>query len=155
MIQDTLGRGIFFLYDANNLLTAIATPGLDGTTRTVVRFHYSALNLVAPSKTYKVAPAQGIDAIYFPGTSTGYWFGDPDSYGGDSGIITKVSERRGMTLQAASLNEQGIVTPGTMTRDRLYTYNPALPMVTAAGKSIPSTYSTLTETWAGMDTPPA
>jgi RHS repeat-associated protein len=161
MIQDTLGRVISFFYDANNLLTAITAPGLGSTTRTgvrrtVVRFHYSALNLVSPSATYQVSPSQGIDTIYFPGTSTGYWFGAPDSYGGDSGIITKVSQRRAMIFrEGARFNDQGTITPGTMTRDRLYGYNPALPTATAAGKPIPSTYSTLTETWAGMDTPPA
>src|ERR1700738_1859275 len=40
-IHDTLGRVISFHYDVSNLLTAITAPGLDGATRTVVRFHYA------------------------------------------------------------------------------------------------------------------
>lgn len=148
-ITDTLGRVISFHYDANNLLTAITAPGPDGIIRTVVRFHYAALNLVAPSYWIQVSPAQGIDAIYFPGTSTGYWFGDADSYTQDSGIIAKVSQRRGMTLTAGSLNEQGSVTAGTMTRERRYDYDPTLQ-----APDLPS-YTTMTESWAGMNTAPA
>lgn len=148
-ITDTLGRRIDFHYDVNNLLTAITAPGLNGTIRTVLRFHYAPLNLVAPSFWIQVSPAQGIDAIYFPGTSTGYWFSDPDSYTQDSGIIAKVSQRRGMTLTAASLNEQGSVTAGTMTRERTYDYDPTLQY-----PNLP-TYTTMTESWARMDTPPA
>jgi RHS repeat-associated protein len=151
-ITDTLGRVISFHYDPSNLLTAITAPGLDGTIRTVVRFHYAPLDLVAWAPTILVSPAQGIDAIYFPGTSTGYWFGDTDpvpSYTADSGIIAKVSQRREMTLTAGSLNEQGSVTAGTMTRERLYTYDPHLQP-----PDLP-TYTTMRESWAGMDTPPA
>jgi RHS repeat-associated protein len=148
-IRDTLGRVISFYYDANNLLTAVTAPGPDGATRTVVRFHYAPLNLVAPSPNIVVSPAQGIDAIYFPGTSTGYWFGDGDSYTQDSGIIAKVSQRRAMILEAGSLNEQGTVTAGAMTRERRHNYDPTLQ-----APDLP-TYTTMTESWAGMDMPPA
>ena len=124
-ITDTLGRTIEFSYDGNNL-TAITAPGLNGTARPVVQFYYSPLNIPPSGGFVYDFPAQGINAIYFPGTSTGYWFGDPDSYTVDSGIITKVSQCRGMTLQAGSVNEQETVTKGSVTRERLYNYNPHL-----------------------------
>jgi RHS repeat-associated protein len=143
-IHDTLGRVISFHYDANNLLTAVTAPGLNGTTRTVVRFHYKPVTVSG----FVSITFQGIDAIYFPGTSTGYWFGDPDSYTENSGIIAKVSQRRAMTLEAGCLNEQGTVTAGTMTRERIYNYDPSVQ-----GPNLPA-YTTMTESWAGMDPPP-
>jgi RHS repeat-associated protein len=148
-ITDTVGRTINFCYDRNNpnLLTAITAPGLNGTTRTVVRFNYSPLNIPPSGGFIYDFPAQGIDAIYFPGTSTGYWFGDPDSYTADSGIITKVSQRRGMTLDPGTpLDEQGAITKGLMTRERVYNYDP---------QQLRSVYTTMTESWEAMDTPPA
>src|SRR5262249_31861857 len=77
-IVDTLNRPIDFHYDTNNLLTAITGPGLNSTVRTLVRLHYRQLSLdysfsgltpVVPAPTHWV-----IDAIYYPGTNTGYWF---------------------------------------------------------------------------------
>jgi hypothetical protein len=90
-------------------------------------------------------PVYVIDGIYFPGTSTGYWFGDADSYS-PYGMISKVSQRRGMTSSATSLSDHGTLTPGTMTRERVYNY----PSVLAALAG-PPTYTKMTETWAGMD----
>ena len=114
----------------------------------MVRFHYAPLNLPAPAPDIVVSPAQGIDAIYFPGTSTGYWFGESDSYTEDSGIITKVSQRRVMALEAGSLNEQGTVSPGIVARERQYQYLPFQP------PSLPE-YTSMTESWAGIAiTPP-
>jgi hypothetical protein len=94
-----------------------------------------------------------IDAIYYPATGTGYWFGDGDSYS-SYGMIAKVSERRNMGFYAASLNEQGTITSaGTATRQSVYEYplsaNPASPLGDAP------TYSKVTETWEGMNTGPA
>jgi RHS repeat-associated protein len=143
-IQDTLGRDVQFHYDADQLLTAITAPGLNGATRTVVRFHYSPLKLVP-----QASPAQGIDAIFFPGTSTGYWFGDPDSYTADSGIITKVSERRAMAFDPGlTPYEQGSIMPGIVTHERRYDYPARLQ------DGLPN-YKTMTESWEGMDSDPA
>jgi RHS repeat-associated protein len=158
-ITDTTGRVVDFFYDTNNvsLLTAIEAPGLNGATRQVARFHYFGViaggsgqpRLVAgPGPVYWL-PAVGawmIDAIYLPGTSTGYWFGDPDSYTIDSGIITKVSQRREMTLTSTSASDQGTITPGMVTRECRYNYGTNLE-----GTTIP-TYTTMSERWAGMDT---
>ena len=44
-IQDTCGRLINFHYDSDNFLTAVTAPGLDGTTQTVVRFHYKPVTV--------------------------------------------------------------------------------------------------------------
>ena len=82
-ITDTMGRPITFNYDSSNRLISITAPKLDGGTRTVVRLHYSQLTLNyafasglttdTPTNTPYV-----LDSIYYPGTNTGYWFGDSD-----------------------------------------------------------------------------
>ena len=78
-----IGRTVEFEYDSNEHLTAIVAPGLAATKRTVVRLHYMPFTLVHLSGHNIVAPRNPlymIDGIYFPGRSTGYWFGDSDSY---------------------------------------------------------------------------
>ena len=50
-----------------------------------------------------------IDAIYYPGTNTGYWFGDSDSYS-TYGMLAKVSERRNMTFPPLRSTDQGTIT---------------------------------------------
>jgi hypothetical protein len=88
-ITDTLGRVVKFHYQvfSNALwLTAITGPGLDGTERTFVQLHYHVRNIKQgisqafhPSAARKLALPGGVfsflDAIYFPGMATGYWFG--------------------------------------------------------------------------------
>jgi RHS repeat-associated protein len=149
-VVDTLGRTINFYYDANNLLTAVTAPGLNSGMRPLIRLHYRQLALQhsfnglfvrAPSTVWVV------DAIYYPGTSTGYWFGDADSYS-SYGMLSKVSQRRAMSFSNAPLTEQGTVTAGNMTRQRVYNYplGPGQPLADA-----PS-YSTMTESWSDMDT---
>jgi len=91
-------------------------------------------------------------AIYYPATSTGYWFGDADSYS-NYGMLRKVSERRGMTITGGSLTQQGTISAGLMSREMVYS-NP-----TSAGYSdiygtlydVP-TYTQMTEDWAARDT---
>jgi RHS repeat-associated protein len=155
-VTDTLGRVITFYYDANNLPTAITGPDLNGGTRTLVRLHYRLLTLdysfSIPARV-QYPTVWVIDAIYYPATSTGYWFGDGDSYS-SYGMIAKVSERRSMGFSAASLNEQGTITSaGTVTRQSVYEYplsaNHASPLGDAP------TYPKVTETWEGMSTGPA
>jgi RHS repeat-associated protein len=152
-ITDSLGRVIQFYYDTNGLLTAITTPGVTAnTTRTLVRLHYKRLTLsygFAATMTPQVRDAMPwvVDAIYYPGTDTGYWFGDADSYS-SYGMITKVREQRGMTLTAASLTEQGTVTKGTETSESAYNY----PMTANSTLTDAPSYTTRTDTWDGMDT---
>jgi hypothetical protein len=63
-----------------------------------------------------------IDALYYPATTTGYWFCGLDAFS-SYGLMAKVSERRAMGLTADSLTEQEQVTAaGLMTRERLYNY---------------------------------
>lgn len=151
-ITDTLGRVINFYYDANNLLTAITAPGLTtGTTRTLVRLHYKqlTLNYGFSGLTARVTNPTPwvIDAIYYPGTGTGYWFGDADSYS-SYGMIARVREQRSMVLSAASLTVQGTITPGTETSEHAYNY----PLTPNYSLTDAPTYTTKTETWDGMDT---
>ncbi|HYX72862.1 MAG TPA: hypothetical protein VE732_08825, partial [Nitrososphaera sp.] len=154
-ITDTLGRVITFNYDANNLLTAITAPGLtSGTTRTLVRLHYKTLTLNygfsgLTVRTRTTTPWV-IDAIYYPATATGYWFGDADSYS-SYGMIAKVEEQRAMVFSAASLTVQGTVTQGTVSRTSTYAY----PLTPNSTLTDAPTYASRTDTWDSMNTPAA
>jgi uncharacterized protein RhaS with RHS repeats len=110
-ITDTLGRKVSFHYDANNALTAISGPNLNGGTRALIRLHYSSFQLF--DETLPV-----IDAIFYPATNTGFWFDATDDYS-EAGILKNVSQRRAMNLTAVSLTEQGtVVSIGRKTRER-------------------------------------
>ena len=152
-ITDTLGRVVLFNYDSSDRLTAITVGGIpdangNPTTRTVARFHYKSLTLdyaFAPMQALVrtgTAPVDVLDAIYFPATATGYWFGDSDSYS-SYGMIAKVEAQRSMVFSAASLNEQGTVTPGFMTRRQVYDY----PLLKGGNLADAPDYHSLTETW--------
>jgi RHS repeat-associated protein len=150
-VVDTLNRPINFHYDANNFLTAITGPGLNNTERTLVRLNYRqiSLNYSFSGLTPGVRDPQPwvINAIYYPGTNTGYWFGESNSYS-TYGMLARVSERRNMTFSAASLNDQGTVTyAGEITREEIYNY----PLTTSdpggSGLTDAPTYTSLTETW--------
>lgn len=162
-INDTLNRTISFYYDSNNLLTAITAPGLDGVSRTLVRFHYHQLSLnysfsgLTPS--VRDSNPWVVDAIYYPATGTGYWLNDSDSYS-TYGMLRRVSERRNMTFQGPDPvppiqgpTEQGTITSaGSITREELYNY-PAYvgdpdPNVTQSSSLTDApTYTTMTESW--------
>ena len=152
-ITDTLGRVINFYYDPNNLLTAITAPAVNGTgTRTLVRLHYQQqlINASFSGVTPLVrAPTTRwlIDAIYYPATNTGYWFNDNNSFLATYGTIAKVVEQRGMAHSTSGLTDMGTVTPGTMTNQEVYGWQ-------TPGNDAP-TYTTLTESWAFMDSGPA
>lgn len=150
-IYDTLGRTIRFHYDSNNLLTAVTAPDIVSGERTLIRLHYRQLTLEYNfSGTAQVRDGSPwvVDAIYYPATGTGYWFGDGDSYS-TYGMIAKVSERRGMTFSASSLEEQGTVTSaGSVTRQETYDY----PLTATSVLNDAPTYGKMTDTWEGMDT---
>jgi RHS repeat-associated protein len=165
-VVDNLGRAILFHYDASNfnLLTSITASGLPDANgnivaRTLVRLHYKQLDLMR-SGSYGFATGMNplvrsqvinvIDAIYYPSLNTGYWFGDSDSYS-SYGMIRKVIQQTGMgftTSTGSPLNEQGIVTPGTMTRQLVYDY-PTSPNSTLTDAP---TYTILSDDWVGNDT---
>jgi RHS repeat-associated protein len=160
-ITDTLGRVIQFYYDSNNLPVAITGPGLDGTTRTLVRINYEWKNLLndlggdygfsglTPKVRNNSIPV--IKAIYYPANKTGYWFGDPGSSYSAYGMLAKVIEQRGMDFSGAPLPDPnqaadpGTITPGVMTRQIVYDYP-----LTASGLSVEPNYLKSTETWASM-----
>jgi hypothetical protein len=154
-VTDTMGRVINFNYDSLNRLISVTVPGLNGgPARTAVQLHYAALNLNYAfagglSTDTNNATPYVLDAIYYPGTNTGYWFGDSDSYS-SYGMIAKVKEMRGMS-STGSTNDQGTVSQGTMTKQAVYDY----PLTPNASLTDAPTYSNLTESWAGMDTGPA
>jgi len=145
-VSDTLGRVILFYYDSNNLLTAVTTPGLGGGTRELARFHYHQLSLnygfSGLTPVVRDSNPWVIDAIYYPATSTGYWFGDTDSYS-SYGMLAKVVEQRGMGFSASSLSDMGSVSQGQTSRTESYNY-PLSPdyILTDA-----PTYTSMTESW--------
>jgi RHS repeat-associated protein len=155
-ITDTLGRGIYFNYDLSGLLTSIVVPGLSGASRVAVRLQYQWLTLSNAGANYGFAGGLTtkvrqntipvIRAIYYPGTGTGYWFGDGDSYS-PYGMIRKVSERRGMTFDNAPLDQQGNIGAGAMSREMVYDY----PQFGGSYSDMP-TYTQMTEDWAGRAT---
>jgi RHS repeat-associated protein len=164
-ITDTLGRVVKFYYDSTNanLLTAVTAPDESGQERPLVRLHYTSLALsyafasgLTPSTPFG-GTVSLIDAIYYPATQTGYWFGDDASNGHSTdpayssyGMLAKVIEQRNMTFDdSTALTSQGTVGQGTMTQQQVYDYplsaNTTNPLTDAP------TYDTRTDTWAGRD----
>jgi RHS repeat-associated protein len=145
-VMDTLGRVVNFHYDYNNLLTAVTTSGLAGGTRTLVRLHYnqqsinygfSGLNAVVRDYYPWV-----IDAIYYPATGTGYWFGDSDSYS-SYGMLAKVVEQRAMGFSASSLNDMGNVSQGQTSRTETYNF----PLTPNYGLGDAPSFTTMVQSW--------
>lgn len=152
-VTDTMGRVVTFNYDSLNRLISVTTPKMDNVgTRTVVQLNYKQITL-NPNFSGMTVDASNwnpyvVDAIYYPGTGTGYWFNDADSYS-SYGMIAKVLEQRGMSWTAGA-DEQGTVSQGTMSKQAVYEYPSSSLSLTDA-----PTYPKLTESWAGMDTAPA
>lgn len=158
-VTDTLGRVITFNYDTLDRLISVDVPKMDnGGTRTAVRLHYRQIAL-NPGWAYPItgdtnnAYPYVVDAIYYPGTKTGYWFGsDPNApdfatYYSSYGMLSKLVEQRGMNWSGTT-GDQGTVTAGTMSKQVVYNY-PLSPDYTLNDAP---TYSTQTESWDGMDT---
>lgn len=151
-VTDTMGRVVSFNYDSGNRLISVDVPRMDGGTRTAVKLHYKSLTLSAgfayplTADTNAAAP-DVIDAIYYPGTGTGYWFNDSDSYS-SYGMIAKVLEQRGMSW-SGSAGTQGTVTQGTMSKQAVYNY----PLTANNALTDAPTYTAQSETWDGNTTP--
>ena len=145
-VTDTLNRSIIFYYDYNNLLTAITAPGSGGGTRTLVRLHYHQLSLnyafngLTPS--VRDLYPWVVDAIYYPGTGTGYWLNDSDSYS-SYGMLAKIVEERGMGFSGSSLNDMGSVWQGSITRTETYNY----PLAPDYSLTDAPTYTSAMESW--------
>ena len=122
--------------------------GISGGLRTLVRLHYRQLTL--GYSFYGLTPRVRnpspwvIDAIYYPATRTGYWFGDADSYS-SYGMIAKVIGQRIMTLSSSSLSDHGTVSPGMMSTLKLYNF----PMTSGVQLTHAPSYTTMTEDWSG------
>ncbi|MDL9998314.1 RHS repeat-associated core domain-containing protein [Variovorax sp. J22P240] len=141
IITDTLGRNTSFTYDATDHLTAITGP--DG--NNLIRMHYRDVRLWWSNRLSSVVSI--IDALYYPGTSTGYWFADKDSYS-DEGVLRKVSQRRGMTFTGPS-NEQGTVGPGLATREVVYGSTPGNIELGFREPAETFSYRSMSEWWEG------
>jgi YD repeat-containing protein len=90
-----------------------------------------------------------LDAIYYPATGTGYVFG-PEAYS-SYGMLWKVTQQRGMSFSpAASPDEQGTITQGTVTRTQTYDYKTTPSNLTSAPD-----FNKITETWDGGVAPTA
>lgn len=113
-VTDTMGRVITFNYDNLNRLISVTGPRMNdqdpahgtGSTRTLIKLHYKALTLgysfaSGTTPTVRNGTIWVIDSIYYPGTNTGYWFNDSDSYS-SYGMITKVIEQRNMSWSTSS-----------------------------------------------------
>jgi RHS repeat-associated protein len=160
IITDTLGRVIHFYYDSNNLLTAITAPEFDSTSdRELVRFHYTQLSLSYAfsglSTVVRDSSPWVIDAIYYPGTQTGYWFGDSNSYS-SYGMLAKVVEQRGMSFSGSTCSSSpcamGTVTQGYATRTETYNYD----MSANSSLTDAPTYTQMVESWeTGESSTPA
>jgi hypothetical protein len=115
--------------------------------RTLVRLHYKQLTLNATfqglTPVVTTPTPWVIDAIYYPATGSGQWFGDSDSYS-SYGMIKKVEEHKSMIFSNAPLNEQGTFQAGTTTREIEYDYPAGPSNLTDAPK-----YATATESWEG------
>jgi RHS repeat-associated protein len=162
-ITDTLGRTITFHYepeveanDFSGVLTAITGPGLNGQVRTLARFNWARRKLdaafgggrnISPGSPREI---RVLKAVYYPGTATGYWFGDEDSYS-SYGMIATVREQRAMGFATTPLTEQGVIEKGRTTRQQVYNYplRPDTALITSP------MYTTVTETWEKMNTGPA
>jgi RHS repeat-associated protein len=151
-IVDTLGRVVTFHYDSNQLLTAITAAGLKDdngvvVNRTLVRLHYKQLTLDATfqglTPVVTTSTVWVIDAIYYPATASGQWFGDSDSYS-SYGMIKKVKEQKSMIFSNAPLTEQGTFQVGTVTSEIEYDYPTGPSNLTDAPK-----YDTVTQSWEG------
>jgi RHS repeat-associated protein len=156
-LTDALGRVIYFYYDWQGLLTSIAVPNLQGGGyRAAVRLQYQWLTLSNAGANYGFVPwlttrvrqnvIPVVRAIYYPGTNTGYWFGDGDSYS-PYGMLCKVSERRNMTFDDAPWDQQGNIGAGVMSREKVYNY----PLTGGSYADMP-TYTQMTEDWVGRTT---
>ncbi len=161
-VTDTMGRVIFFDYDTNDRLIQVRVPGMnDGVSaryRTAIKLHYKQITLshaFASGTTTRIRNSSPyvIDSIYYPGTNTGYWFGDADSYS-SYGMIAKVIEQRGMSWSGVN-GTQGTVSQGSMTK--LAEYNYPLSTANVSGRTNGSgltdapTYTKLEESWAAAD----
>lgn len=177
-VTDTMGRNITFNYDSLGRLISITAPRMinqgaiygKSKIRTLIRFHYRPLPL-----TYSFASGMNavvrnstpstLDAVYYPATQTGYWFGGADStspdytsYYSTYGMLTKFEEQRGMSWVATS-EEQGKIVAGQMSKRAVYNY----PLTTSneSGRTNgvnltdAPTYDNVTESWDGMDDTPA
>jgi len=151
-ITDTLTRAINFHYDTNNRLISISGPGYNNTTRTYVDLAYKQLTLsyaFASGLTTDTATDTPyvLKAIYYPGTNTGYWFDDSNSYS-SYGMIAKVVQERGMSFFPGVPGSQGNISSGPMTDEKDYNF----PMVADSSWTDAPLYTTLTEDWAAKDT---
>ncbi len=176
-ITDTLGRVVSFHYDNQGKLTAIVGPGYNNSTQTLIRLTYKTWQLgyvfskglikkendSQPGHSCHYNPeidVSTLSALYFPGTSSGYWFDYPQSYS-SYGMLNMVSEQHAMTFLGGSLSEQGTIAQGKVTHERTYDYRTEPePIGSFCDEGHPEPknplsntpqYKVMTERWVGMN----
>ena len=151
-IQDTLERVVTFNYAGNDLV-AINVPSYAGTgpDRQTIRFYYrdivvnptgsasfSGISVPVASQNKAV---RVISHVYFPGTQTGYAY----SYAEPYGMISRIEQRREMTVSTTDLTQLGSVTGEGMTAAWTeYNY----PTAASSLSDVPK-YTRRTDDWAG------
>jgi RHS repeat-associated protein len=145
-ITDTAGRVINFYYNGSSLLTAVTAPTLTSGTRTLLRLHYHQHTLNPGFSGLTANSANWtpwvIDGIYYPGTSTGYWLNDSDSYS-SYGMLAKVVEQRSMGFSSSGLTDMGTISQGSTTRSLTYNY----PLTPNYSLTDAPTFTTAVESW--------
>jgi hypothetical protein len=156
-VSDTLDRALRFWYDPAGRLTTVSGPQFGGGAHALVRLHYAQAPFNpahAFDKSITIVPTHPVpvsllDAIYYPDTGTGYWFGNADSYS-VYGMLGSVVEQIRMKFSAASWETEGTVTSGSTTHQWTYNY----PLTPSALTDVPR-YTSATEWWFGMEGPGA
>ncbi len=153
-IKDSLNRYSTFHYDLANKLVAVTVPGLDGgPVRETIRFYYDTIDFDTTTQRFTgtvsahnvPTSATVLEYIYFPGNNTGYKY----EYSPAWGMIYKVSNLRGMTVDSSSLTVTGSVTSdGETAASTTYNY----PMTLGAPLTEVPAYTTRTDDWLGRTT---
>lgn len=158
-ISDPMGREIRFYYQPGNRLTAITTiiRGSEDVEKVLARFTYKPILMYKMigfvPQLDEVETAMCLNGIYFPTTSTGYWFGEPDSYN-MYGMIVHVREQVEMkhTGDPNNVSEEGQLNSGRTVRERVYDFPLNADEVYAkqGDRLAFPRYTTLTETADGL-----
>ncbi|HEX9929489.1 MAG TPA: hypothetical protein VGB02_13205, partial [Pyrinomonadaceae bacterium] len=154
-IRDTMNRYIKFYYEdipnsSEKQLVAVTVPGFNGSgERQTIRFYYKDITIdyqgkfagqvTAPSGNVRV-----LEYVYFPSTQTGYRY----YYHPNFGMINKIEQFRGMSVNSTATNATGSVTSdGAWAASTSYNY-PTTPLQGTNFTDVPK-YTQRTDDWHG------
>jgi RHS repeat-associated protein len=160
-VKDTLNRYVRFYYDESDTtfgskLVSVTVPKFGTSASTpdeqqTIRLYYTAISVGETngfgSGTYGNAfhaSVRALSDVYFPGTGSGYHY----EYSTVYGMIRKIAERRGMTVNTTATDQQGAVTSvGQLAASTEYNYPDQASALTDA-----PTFTRRTDDWAGRTT---